>query len=66
MIGCKANKPVEFAGKVLENLTVYYEKDNYFDPFFTENDLVWGITGNACFLDNVVIIDYKNETFRVK
>jgi hypothetical protein len=66
MIGSKVNKPVEFAGKVLENLTVYYEKENYFDPFFTENDLVWGMTGNACFWDNVVIIDYKNETFRVK
>jgi hypothetical protein len=66
LIGSKVTKPVEFAGKVLENLTVYYEKDNYFDMFFTENDIVWGITGNACFWDNIVIIDYKNKTFRVK
>jgi hypothetical protein len=61
----KVNKPVEFAGKVLENSIVDYEKDNYLESFYAENN-IWGLTGNAYFWDNVVIIDYKNKTFRVK
>lgn len=26
----------------------------------------WGMTGNAYFLNNVVILDYKNKRFGVK
>jgi hypothetical protein len=62
----KVNKPVEFAGKVLENSTVEYIKNNSeFDAFY-KNENIWGVTGNAFFWNNVVIIDYKNKTFRVK
>jgi hypothetical protein len=56
----KVNKPVEFAGKILENSIVTYSTNFY------ENENFWGITGNAYFWNNVVIIDYKNRTFRIK
>jgi hypothetical protein len=65
LLKLKVNKPIEFAGKVLENSIVDYEKDHYFDSFYVMYD-IWGTTGNAYFWNNIVIIDYKNKTFRVK
>lgn len=64
--GMKVNKPIEFGGQKLKDAKVYYDKEglweeNVFKPFN-----VWGLTGNAYFFDNVVIIDYKNKLFRIK
>jgi hypothetical protein len=36
------------------------------DEFFEESDALWGLTGNALFLDNIVLIDYINSRFGVK
>lgn len=63
--GLDINKPVEFGGKVLKNSKVYYEKNKLWDGIYKSFN-VWGITGNAYFFDNTVIIDYKNKLFRVK
>lgn len=63
--GFKVNKSVEFRGKISESSTVYYVKDELWDGIYKSLD-VWGITGNAYFFDNTVIIDYKNKLFRVK
>ena len=63
--GFNVTKPVEFSGKMLENSRVYYETYGLWDPVYKQFD-VWGITGNAYFFDNVVIIDYKNKLFRAK
>jgi hypothetical protein len=56
---------VMFAQKLLDKATVYFDnqKGNY--NFYKEEE-IWGITGNAYFLNNVVIIDYKNKRFGVK
>ncbi|MDR2406926.1 MAG: retropepsin-like domain-containing protein [Bacteroidales bacterium] len=61
----KVNKPVEFAGKVLENPIVSYITDERYSQSHKREN-IWGVTGNAFFWDNMVIIDYKNKTFRVK
>lgn len=64
--GLEVNKPIEFGGKTLANSKVYYDKEGLWDEgVFTPLD-IWGLTGNAYFLDNIVIIDYKNKLFRVK
>jgi hypothetical protein len=69
VVDFKVNKPVEFAGKVLENPIVSYVTDERRDER-SDRDYkdfnIWGLTGNAFFWNNVVIIDYKNKTFRVK
>lgn len=63
--GFEVNKPIEFGGKAPEKSMVYYVKDGLWDNIYNSLD-VWGITGNAYFFDNIVIIDYKNKLFRVK
>lgn len=63
--GLEVNKPIAFAGKVPERSRVYYVNDGLWDEIYKSFD-VWGITGNAYFFDNIVIIDYKNKLFRVK
>lgn len=63
--GLEVNKPIEFGGKTFENSTVYYDKDGLWDEIYNSLD-VWGLTGNAYFFNNTVIIDYKNKLFRVK
>jgi hypothetical protein len=63
--GKKVNSEISFGNKKLENSIVYFDKVNKYDKFF-EKENIWGITGNAYFLNNVVIIDYKNKRFGVK
>ncbi|MDL2278305.1 hypothetical protein LJC57_06895 [Parabacteroides sp. OttesenSCG-928-G07] len=63
--GLEINKPVEFGGQVLKNGMVYYDKDGLWNEVFNSFD-VWGLTGNAYFFDNIVLIDYKNKLFRIK
>lgn len=63
--GFNVNKPIKFGGKALNNSKVYYAKDELWDSIYSSFD-VWGITGNAYFFENTVIIDYKNKLFRIK
>ena len=63
--GFNVTKPIEFGGKALNNSKVYYAKDGLWDSIYSSLD-VWGITGNAYFFENTVIIDYKNKLFRIK
>lgn len=63
--GLEVNKPIDFGGKVPERSRVYYVNDGLWDEGYKSFD-VWGITGNAYFFDNILIIDYKNKLFRVK
>lgn len=60
--GLKTVSSVIFGDKKLENIIVYYNYD--WDDFF-KSENIWGLTGNALFFDNVVIIDYKNNRFGV-
>ena len=63
--GFNVTKPIEFGGKALNNSKVYYAKDGLWESIYNSLD-VWGITGNAYFFENTVIIDYKNKLFRIK
>lgn len=56
---------IMYGHKQLNKAVVYFDsrKNNY--DFYKEEE-IWGITGNAYFLNNVVIIDYKNKRFGVK
>ena len=55
---------VYFGKTRLKKVLVHYHKDDIFKNFFN-NEKIWGLTGNAFFLDNVVIIDYRNKRFGV-
>lgn len=63
--GLKTVKPILLAGAPLPNSLVYFESSNSLDEFF-ESGEIWGLTGNAFFVNSVVIIDYKNGLFGVK
>ena len=63
--GMRVNKPIEFGEEILKSTTVYYDKDGLWEGIF-DSLSVWGITGNAYFSDDVVIVDYVNRLFRVK
>jgi hypothetical protein len=43
---------------------VDYEDDPNLATFL-ESENIWGLTGNKYFLNNVIIIDYKNKLFGV-
>lgn len=64
--GHRVNKPIEFGGRQLRNSTVYYDKEGLWENNVFTPLNVWGLTGNAYFFDNTVIIDYKNQLFRIK
>ena len=63
-------KDVFICGKNLKGKTVYYNTsigstaETSF-PDFIASEGIWGITGNILFLDNIVILDYKNKTIRI-
>lgn len=63
--GLTVNKPIKFGKKVFKSSKVYYDKEGLWKEIYDYQN-VWGITGNAYFLDHIVIIDYKNKLFRVK
>ena len=63
--GLKTVAPVMFGNKTFESTIVYYIEDVSLEYFFQAEN-IWGITGNAYFFNNVVIIDYKNNKFGVK
>jgi hypothetical protein len=53
-----------FGRKPLPAALVFYDKQGRYTKFF-EQENIWGITGNAYFLNNTIIIDYKNRVFGV-
>lgn len=55
---------VKLGDRTMEKAQVFYENGDWLGGFFKEEKL-WGITGNAYFLHNTVIIDYKNNRFGV-
>lgn len=62
--GHDINKPIEFDGKQLQKLKVYYDKDGLWEPIYKAFN-VWGITGNAYFFDKTLIIDYQQKLIRI-
>lgn len=63
--GQTVNSKIKFGKKELKPATVFYDRLNKFDKFYDE-EKIWGNTGNAYFLNNIVIIDYKKKLFGVK
>lgn len=63
--GRRPKAPVYFGNKQLASALVFADNLHKFDKFY-EEEKVWGITGNAYFLRNTVIIDYKNHVFGVQ
>jgi hypothetical protein len=61
--GKKVSKEVKIGNVVLPKTLVYYDKREW-DYFFIRNN-IWGITGNAYFFNNVVIVDFKNNKFEI-
>ncbi len=63
--GKKEKTKVKFGSKSLNQTIVYYDKQKGNEKFYKEEE-IWGVTGNAYFLNNIVIIDYKKKLFGVK
>lgn len=62
--GVKTKAPVKFGNRVLGNSLVYYDEKETFADFYKFSK-IWGLTGNAFFLKNTIIIDYKNKRFGI-
>ena len=63
--GSKMTTDVKFGGKSLPTELVYFVNDPQFDAGFEQMG-IWGITGNAYFSSNTIIIDYRNKKIAVK
>lgn len=63
--GKKITSEVKFGKTILQPSNVYYVKNEMIAEFFKQQN-IWGITGNAYFLNKIVIIDYKNSRFGIK
>ena len=63
--GKKITSEVIFGKTILKPSNVYYVKNEMIAEFFKQQN-IWGITGNAYFLNKIVIIDYKNSRFGIK
>lgn len=63
--GKEGKSNVKFGSKTLNQSIIYYDKQKGNETFYKEEE-IWGITGNAYFLNNIVIIDYKKKLFGVK
>ena len=61
--GVKINTPVKLGDLLMPEVNLYYNKTQP-DYYFTSHN-IWGITGNVFFLNNVVILDFKNQKFGV-
>lgn len=58
------DKEITFGSNRINSSKVYYSKNFNFKLLYFMLK-IWGITGNANFLHNVIIIDYKNQKFGV-
>ena len=65
LYGLETIAPIMFGDKILESSIVYYSEDTSWDNFY-QSENMWGLTGNAYFLNYVIIIDYKNNRFGLK
>ena len=63
--GSKITTDVKFGGKSFPAALVYYVDNPQFDAGFKQIG-IWGITGNACFANNTMIIDYRNKKVAIK
>lgn len=63
--GRRPKGAVYFGKKQLASALVFSDNLHIFDQFFAEEN-IWGITGNAFFLHNTVIIDYQHHVFGVQ
>lgn len=64
--GLEVNRPIELGGTALGKATVYYDKEGLWEEGVFKPFQIWGLAGNAYFLDRVIILDYKNKLLRVK
>lgn len=62
--GRRPQAPIYLGSKQLPPALVYADRRHQFDQLYQQEG-VWGITGNAFFLGNVVIIDYQQQRFGV-
>lgn len=63
--GLETIVPIFLGSKQMGKSMVYYNDDPSWDDFY-KSENIWGITGNAFFFDNVIIIDYKGNRFGIK
>jgi hypothetical protein len=63
--GRRPTSTIYFGTKQLPEALVFADNIHKFDKLYEEEG-VWGITGNAYFLHNTVIIDYQNHVFGVQ
>ena len=63
--GQPINTTIKFGEKELSKAVVYFDNQKSSTDFYKDEE-IWGITGNAYFLKNVVLIDFKNKLFGVK
>lgn len=63
--GRRPKQAIYFGTKQLPEALLFSDNIQKFDKLYEEEN-VWGITGNAYFLHNTVIIDYKNHVFGVQ
>ena len=63
--GSKITADVKFGGKSFPAALVYYVDNPQFDAGFEQMG-IWGLTGNAYFSGNTIIIDYRNKKIAVK
>jgi hypothetical protein len=63
--GNQITKSIKMGNTDLPTGLVYYDKITKFDAWF-ENNNFWGIVGNAFFINNIVVIDYKNYRIAIK
>jgi len=67
--GLETVVPIVFGDKKMEKSIVYYVEDTSWDDLYSnfyKSEDIWGITGNAFFFNDIIIIDYKNNRFGVK
>ena len=63
--GSNLTADVKLGGKSLPPALVYYLDNPQFDAGFKQIG-IWGITGNAYFLNSTVIIDYRSQKIAIK
>lgn len=56
---------IKFAHRQLHSSKVFYDKLNKYGDLYKKEE-IWGITGNSYFLNNIIIIDYKNKRFGIE
>jgi hypothetical protein len=62
--GRRPSSRIYFGKQRLAKTLVFADNLHTFDKFFANEDM-WGVTGNAFFWHNTVIIDYQNQVFGV-